>query len=223
MHHTCVVYGNLDSDTPKDGMPINAETTVLKTTLDNKAFAFKIMTPNPDSRLNIDFIEMNLNCADEAELRAWMDAFSGVIDEHKRMEVIRQRSENAKEIILSPVKVLKKLSTGSIFSDRWVWVDADTKTFHWCKSANRQESKSIPCKAIQNVSFFETGSAPNFSVTLRDPKSLPPKLFSQSIFATALPKSIDIKFEGGGGGDDDDNTYLCNAFINLLKELRTAR
>lgn len=220
LHDHCLVYGDLDADRPKDGMPVTAETVVVKTTLDNKLFAFKITTPNPDSRLNIDFIEMNLNCVDERDLVSWIAAINGVVEKHKRDAEVRKYTELANVAIRSPMKCLKKLSTGTSFNTRYIWVNPEQKTFHWSKENSTSGLyKSLPCRAIQNVVFFDSGECPNFSIILRDPKSLPPKLFSQSMFAL-IPKSIDIKFE------DDANPltlYACNAFISVLKDLRNAR
>jgi len=216
LHEKCIVYGDLDAVNAKDGVPVTAESAVMNTTLDSKPFAFKIMTPNPDARLSADFIDINLNAADEDCRTLWVNAISKVIDEHKRELEELKAAEMALTAVQSALECSKKLSTGMTYCTRYCWVNTANKTFHWSKVNKMTEGKSIPCRGVQNVRPNLDGCG--FSIVLRDPKSLPPKLFSSSMFAS-LPQSIDIRFDV----ESVENNRLRDAFVSLIKDLRTAK
>lgn len=215
LHEKCIVYGDLDATNAKDGVPITAESVVMNATLDNKPFAFKVMTPNPDARIAMDFIEMYLNAPDEESRITWVTAINGAIEEAKKIVEEEQATERAVSAVQSATKCSKKLSTGFSYNTRYCWVDTATKTFHWSKVNDMSASKSISCRNIQNVlsSMDDCG----FSIMLRDTQSLPAKLFGGGLFAS-VPRSIDIKFDS----ESTENCRLRDAFISQLKALRTA-
>jgi hypothetical protein len=216
LHEKCIVYGDLDAANAKDGVPLNADSVVMNTTLDNKPFAFKVMTPNPDSRISIDFIEVNLNASDDESRTLWVDAITGVINGHKRVLEEEKAVQAALVTVQSALACEKKLSTGVTYCTRYCWVDLANKTFNWSKVNDMTAGKSIPCRGVQSVVASVDGCG--FSISLRDPSTLPPNLFSSSMFAS-LPTSIDIRFPA----ESAESLRLRDAFIAHIKDLRTAR
>lgn len=106
----------------------------------------------------------------------------------------------------APVACDKKLSTESSYHPRFIWINDETKEFHWSKTNDTSKSKCINIKSnIKSVSSNSELDAPNITIELQNAESV----FSAGLFG-AIPTTIDIKMEDAG---------MNNGFIKYLQEL----
>lgn len=148
-----------------------------------------------------------------AELDLWANyekelaAFNKAQEDKRKMQARLQ----------NPVECSKKLDTESSFHHpRFIWVNANTKEFHWAKSADDM-TKSKCINIVTNVTDVIYNAIPdevepNMTIKLNENVSeLPDTVFATGMFKSARPTTIEIKMP---------DAATCSAFVTYLKEIK---
>lgn len=143
-----------------------------------------------------------------------------------------ERIHRLKAIQLSkPIRCMKKLSTESQYSERYIWVTVDTGDFYWSKTPDVADGKFLHVRdyALAILSSTLPIDKPNFQILL-DTSNLPPSMFTTSMkLIRAKASSIDIYFDTvvAYGSDPDvvrqADISMRDDIVLLLKRLKSNR
>lgn len=203
LYHDYIAYA-LVNGTPKDTVPLLSTSVVENVEIDNKPFAFKIVT-NEDSLI--------LNCISEAQRKEWVDAITSAIcpvTRDRRSKADMQAVIDAKKKLYAPtclpIKCDKKINQELKYKERFCWIEPDVYEFHWHKNAE-YTFKSKGLHLVEHVSGIEVKSANSFSLMLADVKQ---PLFPNGIFSSRV-ESVDIWIA---------DPAMCALFVSHINELR---
>ena len=201
--HDYVAYALVDG-TPKDTVPLLPTSIVENVEIDNKSFAFKIVTGENS---------LILNCISEAARRDWVAAINGAVcpvTRDRRSKADLQAVIDAKkrlyEPTCQPIKCDKKINQELKYKERYIWIEPDCFEFHWHKNPD-YTFKSKGLHLIEHVSGVEVKSANNFSLMLADVKQ---PQFPSGIFSSRV-ESVDLWFA---------DPAMCALFVSHINELR---
>ena len=107
------------------------------------------------------------------------------------------------------------MSTDFLFNPRLIWVNADTKEFHWAKSAD-DVTKSKCINILTHIKSVKINSLinipePNFTIELVEAAQLHKSVFATKLFTSALPTTIDIRLV---------NAEINAAFVEVINQLK---
>ena len=110
------------------------------------------------------------------------------------------------------MKVSKKLSTETKYTDRFVWIETDKNEFHWGKNDEYTfHSKGVNLKThVTEVKVLDNNS---FELVLVEKDLLPEHLYRPGlVFSSTAPASVDIYME---------DVEECENYVNFLREMMT--
>jgi len=175
----------------------------------------------------------------EEQLRLEAELEKRKIDEEKEIEkraleaeLEEERIHALKAIQLSkPIRCMKKISTETEYTERYIWITVDSGDFYWSKTPEAQHAKYLHVRdfALGVHSSKLAIDKPNFQILL-DASNLPPSMFTTSMkIIRAKATSIDVYFDTTVAyGSDPDvvrkaDSNMRDDMVALLKRLKSNR